>query len=77
MCGIVGFTNFRKNINNPLYVLNNMKDTLSKRGPDEEGIYSDNDKIFIAHKRLIVIDPTRRQTTYDYYIRRKRILYYL
>lgn len=73
MCGIVGFTNFRKNIENPMCILNNMKDSLTRRGPDEEGIYSDNNKIFMAHKRLIVIDPVRWQTTYDYYIRRKRI----
>ena len=56
MCGIVGFTNYKKNINNPTYILNNMKDTLTNRGPDEEGIYS-SDEIFMAHKRLIVIDP--------------------
>ena len=56
MCGIVGFTNYKKNINNPTYILNNMKDTLTNRGPDEEGIYS-TDEIFMAHKRLIVIDP--------------------
>ena len=56
MCGIVGFTNYKKNINNPTYILNSMKDTLTNRGPDEEGIYS-SDEIFMAHKRLIVIDP--------------------
>ena len=56
MCGIVGFTNYKKNINNPTYILNRMKDTLTNRGPDEEGIYS-SDEIFMAHKRLIVIDP--------------------
>lgn len=56
MCGIVGFTNYKKNINNPTYILNNMKDTLTNRGPDEEGIFS-SDEIFMAHKRLIVIDP--------------------
>ncbi len=56
MCGIVGFSNYKKNINNPTYILNNMKDTLTNRGPDEEGIYS-SDEIFMAHKRLIVIDP--------------------
>ena len=56
MCGIVGFTNYKKNINNPTYILNSMKDTLTNRGPDEEGIYS-TDEIFMAHKRLIVIDP--------------------
>lgn len=56
MCGIVGFTNYKKNINNPTYILNKMKDTLTNRGPDEEGFYS-SDEIFMAHKRLIVIDP--------------------
>ncbi len=43
MCGIVGFTTFRKNFDNSKEILFNMTDTLSKRGPDEKDYYfSDN-----------------------------------
>ena len=50
MCGFVGFSNFKKNISTQ------MNSTLSKRGPDEDGIYLDS-HICLGHKRLVVIDP--------------------
>ena len=56
MCGIVGFVNYKKEFKNNKEVLNNMLQTLSKRGPDEEGIYL-NKNVSLGHKRLIVIDP--------------------
>ncbi len=58
MCGIVGFTNYDNNIKpeEARNILNNMNNTLSKRGPDENGEYIKDD-ICIAHRRLIVIDP--------------------
>ena len=56
MCGIVGFVNFKKDISNLKNVLEKMNNTLSKRGPDEEGYYIDN-HVALGHKRLIVIDP--------------------
>ena len=56
MCGIVGFVNFNKDISSYKNVLNQMTQTLSKRGPDEEGFYL-NDHVALGHKRLIVIDP--------------------
>ena len=45
-------------------MLENMNATLSRRGPDEDGYYIDNN-VAMAHKRLIVIDPEGRKTTYD------------
>ena len=45
-------------------VLINMNNTLSKRGPDEEGYYI-NENVGLSHKRLIVIDPKGRKTTND------------
>ena len=45
-------------------ILENMNDTLSKRGPDEEGYYIDKN-VALAHKRLIVVDPEGRKTAYD------------
>ena len=56
MCGIVGFVNYNKNINNYRNVLNNMTQKLSYRGPDEQGFYT-NKNVALGHKRLIVIDP--------------------
>lgn len=56
MCGIVGFVNYQKDLPNKRNVLDTMLQTLSKRGPDEEGIYL-NQNVAFGHKRLIVIDP--------------------
>ena len=56
MCGIVGFVNYKQDISNFRNVLNNMSETLSKRGPDENGTYLSKHVAF-AHRRLIVIDP--------------------
>lgn len=64
MCGFVGFANFRKDISKNKNMLENMNATLSRRGPDEDGYYIDNN-VAMAHKRLIVIDPEGRKTTYD------------
>ena len=56
MCGIVGFINYKKNLKNPVSILNKMNYSLTKRGPDESGIYS-SCPAFLAHRRLVVIDP--------------------
>lgn len=55
MCGIVGFVKLKKDISDYRNVLNNMNQTLSKRGPDEEGYYLSN-HVALGHRRLIVID---------------------
>ncbi len=64
MCGFVGFASFKDNFQDSKVLIKKMNDVLSKRGPDEEGYYID-DNIAMGHKRLIVIDPSRRKTTYD------------
>ena len=64
MCGFVGFANFKETVSNNKNILEKMNNTLSKRGPDEEGYYIDNN-VALAHKRLIVIDPKGRKTAYD------------
>ena len=56
MCGIVGFVNYKKDMPNKKLIVNDMLQTLSNRGPDEEGIYL-NKNVALGHKRLIVIDP--------------------
>lgn len=64
MCGFVGFVDYKKDISNKENILNNMNQTLSKRGPDEQGYYI-KENIALGHKRLIVIDPKGRKTAYD------------
>lgn len=56
MCGIAGIINFNKNIELDKHVLENMNNTLSKRGPDSSGYYTSKNVLF-GHKRLIVVDP--------------------
>ena len=56
MCGIVGFVNYKKELPNKKNIINTMTQTLSNRGPDEEGLYLNNN-VALGHKRLIVIDP--------------------
>ena len=56
MCGIVGFVNYKQNLIKYKQLLINMNNSLSRRGPDEEGYYL-REHVALAHKRLIVIDP--------------------
>ena len=57
MCGFTGFVNIKQKLKeNSKTILENMNNTLAKRGPDEDG-YFISDKACLAHKRLIVIDP--------------------
>ena len=56
MCGIVGFVNYKKDISQFRNILIKMNNTLLRRGPDEEGKYISS-PAYLAHKRLIVIDP--------------------
>lgn len=64
MCGIVGFTNLKQELEEEKYkyVLLDMLSTIARRGPNEDGIYITNN-VMLGHKRLIVIDPTNRETT--------------
>jgi len=56
MCGFVGFSNLKEKVISDKAVLEKMNETLSKRGPDEDGYYI-TEHISMGHKRLIVIDP--------------------
>ena len=64
MCGFVGIANLKIEILQDEDILIKMNNTLSKRGPDEDGYYIKK-HIALGHKRLIVIDAKKRQTTYD------------
>lgn len=74
MCGIVGFVNYKKDLSNSKNILVNMNSKLSNRGPDEQGFYI-KENVALGHKRLIVIDPEGRKTTYDRNIFFWRICY--
>lgn len=55
MCGIVGIVNYKEDISNEYPVLRNMVKTLSRRGPDEDGLYFSKHAI-LGHRRLSIID---------------------
>lgn len=54
MCGIVGFVSPQK-LDSARDIISKMNATLSSRGPDEEGVYTD-ELATLAHKRLSIID---------------------
>lgn len=56
MCGFTGFVDFKKRRDIDKNIIKDMTNTLSRRGPDEEGYYI-SDNVCLGHKRLIVIDP--------------------
>ena len=56
MCGFCGIVNYKRNLSNDYDIIQNMINTLSSRGPDEDGIFM-NTNVNFGHKRLIVIDP--------------------
>ena len=55
MCGFVVFANLKENISSKTNIYN-MNESISKRGPDEDGYYYE-EHICLGHKRLIVVDP--------------------
>lgn len=55
MCGFVGFANLNRDISKDIHTLKEMNLKIQKRGPDEEGYYTD-ESICLAHRRLIIID---------------------
>ncbi len=55
MCGIAGFTTFRKQPDQREALVRAMADTLRPRGPDGEGYYLD-EAVALGHRRLSIID---------------------
>ena len=53
MCGIAGFVGAREDGEQ---VLKNMLQQLRRRGPDGEGIEVFDNKVFLGHRRLSIID---------------------
>ncbi|QGU95311.1 asparagine synthase (glutamine-hydrolyzing) [Clostridium bovifaecis] len=57
MCGIAGVINYNSNLTKEMYIIENMTDTLKKRGPDSYGFYT-SQNVLLGHRRLIVVDPS-------------------
>ncbi|MDD6488221.1 MAG: asparagine synthase (glutamine-hydrolyzing) [Clostridia bacterium] len=55
MCGIAGWYDIKKNLRNEIPTINRMSESLSRRGPDDSGIYF-NTPVCLMHRRLAVID---------------------
>ncbi len=55
MCGIAGVVNCKKDISNDYYIIRNMTKTLSRRGPDDDGLYFSK-HANLGHRRLSIID---------------------
>ncbi len=56
MCGISGILSQKRQNGNTIDIVKNMVNTLRHRGPDERGIYVD-DQICMGQARLSIIDP--------------------
>ena len=55
MCGIAGFIS--RGIAEPQHVCRRMTDALSHRGPDDSGVWVDNDAgVALGHRRLAIVD---------------------
>ncbi|MCX7903397.1 MAG: asparagine synthase (glutamine-hydrolyzing) [Caloramator sp.] len=57
MCGIAGWIDFNKDLLEDVDVIKRMTKTLSRRGPDDEGFYF-NQNALLGHRRLVVVDPS-------------------
>lgn len=55
MCGITGWVDFQRNMQNETDTLRKMTETLAKRGPDDTNIWTDT-HVGFGHKRLVVVD---------------------
>lgn len=59
MCGIAGFCDFSRLLSNEqiLSIGKEMTDTLEHRGPDDEGIwFEDNTRLLLGQRRLSIVD---------------------
>ncbi len=56
MCGITGFSNFKKDIDDEFNYIVCMSKSLIHRGPDSHNYYRNKNVIF-AHRRLSIVDP--------------------
>lgn len=55
MCGFVGWVNTERDLMSERETIEKMTATLSKRGPDDSGIYTSRNAL-LGHRRLVVVD---------------------
>lgn len=55
MCGITGWVSFDRDLRNETSTLRAMTDTMRKRGPDDEGLWTSSHAA-LGHRRLAIID---------------------
>ncbi|MEG0297287.1 MAG: asparagine synthase (glutamine-hydrolyzing) [Clostridium sp.] len=65
MCGIAGWVDFNQELRDKEKIVQEMADTLVRRGPDAGGIYMSKNAC-LAHRRLIVIDPENGKQPMSY-----------
>lgn len=56
MCGITGWIDWERDLNNARHTVGRMTETLTNRGPDASGIWL-SQHAALGHRRLSVIDP--------------------
>ena len=56
MCGITGWVHFNRDLRTQVPVVEKMTKTLSKRGPDDDNVWTETHAVF-GHRRLTVVDP--------------------
>ena len=59
MCGIVGFIDNRISKERGLSNLLKMSSAIKHRGPDDEGIFY-NEQVFMGHRRLSILDLSKK-----------------
>ena len=58
MCGIIGYWSLN-NISNSSVLIEDMINTIKKRGPDDKGFWKDKENnIVLGHSRLAIQDLT-------------------
>lgn len=74
MCGIAGWVDFERSLENECDIVGRMTETLKKRGPDASGLFASKN-VLLGHRRLTVVDPeggaqpmTRTVEDYSYTI---------
>lgn len=74
MCGITGWIDWEKDLNQQCHTLESMIETLAYRGPDAAGVWLST-RAALGHRRLAVVDPvgggqpmTRRRGDHTYTI---------
>lgn len=60
MCGLAGIYGIDNKQGHAiaLQAVQSMTDRIAHRGPDAEGIWSDNDEVILGHRRLSIIDTS-------------------